>query len=214
MTQDPSGSAESQLNDIPELQERAVVLVKPDGVVRGLVGKIIARFEDAGLKLVGLKLVKISRDFANRHQPESEDWIKGLGQNTLNTYKEHGRDPAKELGTDDALEIGKKVANWNIDFLTSGPIVAMAWEGHSAIKQVRKLVGHTLPIFAVPGTIRGDFSKDSPALANAMKRSVRNVVHASGNKEEAEHELALWFGPEELYAYERTDWTGMFGRIK
>ncbi|MFH0830915.1 MAG: nucleoside-diphosphate kinase [Parcubacteria group bacterium] len=197
-----------------ELTERSVVLIKPDGVMRGIVGEVLARFEKAGLKLVGLRMVKIDRTFANRHLPNTPEWIKGLGDKTLTTYKKYGHDPIKELGTADPTEIGKMVVGWNLDFLTSGPIVAVAWEGHNAMDICRKLVGNTLPVFAPPGTIRGDFAKDSPALANTMKRAVRNVVHASGNKQEAEHELELWFGPEDIHSYERVDWAVMFGQLK
>ncbi|MFO0704498.1 MAG: nucleoside-diphosphate kinase [Candidatus Andersenbacteria bacterium] len=198
----------------PELQERTVVLVKPDGVMRGLIGEVISRFEKAGLKLVALRMVQIDRDFAGRHQPTSEEWMKGIGGKTLSSYEKYGRDAKKELGTNDPLEIGKMVANWNLDYLTSGPIVSMIWEGHNAIDIVRKMIGNTLPVFALPGTIRGDFAKDSPALANAMKRGIRNVVHASGNKEEAANEISLWFGPEDIHEYERADWAAMFGLVK
>lgn len=194
----------------PELTQRSVVLVKPDGVMRGIIGDIISRFERAGLKLVALKMVKITDDFADRHQPSSEEWIKKLGEKTLKSYKKYDRDPIKEVGTDDPLEIGQLVRDWNQEYLTSGPLVAMIWEGHQAIDNVRRIVGDTLPIFAAPGTIRGDFSKDSPALANAMKRSIRNVVHASGDPDEAKNEVALWFGPEEIQNYKRVDWVAMF----
>jgi nucleoside-diphosphate kinase len=196
------------------LAERTLVLVKPDGVMRGIVGDIISRFERAGLKLVGLRMVQINEDFASRHQPSDKEWHKGIGNKTLESYKKYGGDAKKELGTDDPQAIGQMVANWNLEYLTSGPIVAMVWQGNHAIDNVRKMIGHTLPVFAAPGTIRGDFSKDSPALANAMKRGVRNVVHASGKPEEAKSEIELWFGPDEVHDYERIDWLAMFGDIK
>jgi len=198
----------------PELSEKTVVLVKPDGVMRGLVGEVISRFERAGLKLVALRMVQIDKAFAQKHQPTSDEWLEGIGAKTLGSYEKFGRDAKKELGTDDPKEIGELVANWNLEYLTSGPIVSMIWEGHNSIDMVRKMIGNTLPAFAVPGTIRGDFSKDSPALANAMKRGIRNVVHASGNKEEASNEIDLWFGPEDVHEYERADWGAMFGTLK
>jgi nucleoside-diphosphate kinase len=197
-----------------DLTERTLMLVKPDGVARGIVGKIVTRFEEAGLKLVGLKMIQISKDFADRHQPTNEDWIKNLGNNTLKTYAEYKRDPKKELGTTDPLKIGKMIRAWNTDFLTSSPVVAMVWEGNHAVTLVRKMIGSTLPVFAPPGTIRGDFAKDSPALAAAMQRAVRNVVHASGNQKEANYEIDLWFGPEEVYSYDRVDWGAMFGALR
>ena len=190
------------------------MLVKPDGVTRGLVGEIISRVEKSGLKLVGLKMLKISREHAHTHQPNTEEWYKGIGGKTLESYEKYGRNAKKEIGTDDALKIGKMVAEWNIDFLTSGPIVSMVWEGNHAIDAVRKIVGSTMPIFSPPGTIRGDFAKDSPALANAMKRSIRNLVHASGDPKEAAHEIDHWFSPNEINTYERIDWAAMFGEIK
>ncbi|MFO0703034.1 MAG: nucleoside-diphosphate kinase [Candidatus Andersenbacteria bacterium] len=213
MPKKPAASAPS-VHDLPELQERTLMLVKPDGVMRGIVGKVLSRVEESGLKMVGLKLVKITRDFADRHQPSNEDWIKNLGNNTLKSYKENGRDPIKELGTDDPLKIGKMIREWNTDFLTSAPVVAVVWQGNHAVTQVRKIIGSTLPIFALPGTIRGDFSKDSPALSAAMRRAVRNVVHASGNLEEATYEIDLWFDPDDLYDYQRLDWEAMFGQLK
>ncbi len=200
-------------NQVSNLMERTLVLVKPDGVMRGIVGDIIARFERSGLKLVGLKMVRVSKDFANRHQPNTDEWLEGIGKKTLSSYEKYGGDAKKELGTDVPKEIGQLVANWNLDYLTSGPIVAMIWEGNQAIENVRKMVGDTLPVFAAPGTIRGDFSKDSPALANAMKRGIRNVVHASGDPEESKNEVALWFGPEEIHDYKRVDWAAMFEDI-
>ncbi len=196
------------------LGERTLVLVKPDGVMRGIIGEIISRFERSGLKLVALKMVRVGRDFANRHQPNTPEWLAGIGKKTLESYEKYGGDAKKELGTDDPTEIGKLVANWNLDYLTSGPIVAMVWEGNQAIENVRKMVGNTLPIFAAPGTIRGDFSKDSPALANAMKRGIRNVVHASGDPTESKNEVALWFAPEEIQNYQRVDWLAMFEGLK
>ena len=183
----------ASVHQMPELQEKTLVLVKPDGVMRGIIGKIIARFEEAGLKLVGLKMMRISKDFAQEHHPpELEKWLSGMGTKTLEGYRKYGRDPVKEVGTNDPLKIGKMVWEWNTDFLTSGPIVAMVWQGNHAIDNVRKLVGSTLPVFALPGTIRGDFAKDSPALANAMRRGIRNVVHASGDLAEAKYDIEHW----------------------
>jgi nucleoside-diphosphate kinase len=205
---------EKNMPEYKELTERTVVLIKPDGVMRGLVGEILSRFEKAGYKLVGLKMVKVDHDFAKRHLPMTDEWIKGLGQHTIDDFKKYGRNLKKEMGTEDGLEIGKMIAGWLIDYLSSGPIVAIALEGNHAIEIVRKMIGNTLPVFAMPGTIRGDFSKDSPALANAMKRAIRNVVHASGNAAEAKNELELWFGPEDIRTYERIDWAAMFGEFK
>jgi nucleoside-diphosphate kinase len=191
--------------------ERTFVMVKPDGVKRGLVGQIIARFERAGLKLVGLKMVYPSREMVEKHYPSTDEWFKTAGGKTLSSYKELELDPKEHLGTDSALEIGKIIKGWLISFISSSPVVCMVWEGNHAIQNVRRLVGNTLPAKANPGTIRGDFACDSPDLANMKYRPIRNLVHASGDSEEANHEINLWFTEEELYEYERMDETVMYG---
>lgn len=192
-------------------KERTVVLVKPDGVQRGLIGEVIHRFERAGLKIVALKMVWVDKSMAAQHYPESrEELLKGIGRKTLETYEKYGRDPKEEFGNIDPLEIGRMVNRWNIDLITSGPVAAILMEGVHAIDNVRMMVGNTLPTFAQPGTIRGDFSIDSPALANAKKRAVRNIVHASGNPEESKYEEQLWFRKDEIHSYKRSDEDVMF----
>lgn len=192
--------------------ERSVVLIKPDGVKRGLIGELIGRFEKTGLKIVALKMVHVDKDLVAKHYPDSRtEFLRGMGEKTLKTYKEYGMDPNEQLGTMDPLEIGKMVNQWNMEFLSSGPVVAMLLEGVHAIDNVRMITGNTLPVFAAPGTIRGDYSLDSPALANSRKRSVRNLIHASGNREEAAYEMQLWFRENEIQEYKRVDEDVMFG---
>jgi len=193
------------------LKERTLVLVKPDGVKRGITGDIIHRFEKAGLKIAGMKMIWVDNELIARHYPmDREEFLIGMGKKTLETYEKYGKDPNEELGTMDPKEIGKMINKWNIDFLSSGPVVAMVLEGNHAIDNVRRIAGKTLPAFAEPGTIRGDYSVDSPALANEKKRSVHNIVHASGNMEEAKYEIELWFHENELYSYKRADEEVMF----
>lgn len=195
-----------------DIMEKTVVLIKPDGVKRGLIGEAISRFEKIGLKILALKMVWVDKDMVAKHYPESRtELLKGIGEKTLKTYEKYGKDVNEELGTKDPLEIGKMVNSWNIDFLSSGPVIAILLEGVHAIDNTRMAVGDTLPTFATPGSIRGDYSIDSPALANAKKRSVHNIVHASGNVEEAKYEEELWFRREEIYSYKRTDEDVMFG---
>lgn len=186
------------------MKEKTLVLIKPDGVKRHLVGETIKRFEARGLKIVALQMAWPSKDQMDVHYPKDKTWITGLGKNTVKSYKEFEIPSTlkDDYDTEDPYEIGLKVRDWLIDFMTSGPIVKMVIEGLHAIKMVRKIVGQTVPAFAEVGTIRGDFSIDSPDLANMKKRAVKNLIHASGNKEEAEHEITLWFSPEELYSYE------------
>jgi len=181
-------------------KERTLVLIKPDGVQRGLVGEIISRFEKAGLRIVGLGIVKPSRKIMEKHYPKERSWIENLGNNMLKTAEEFNLsvDLQKDYGVKNVYELGLKVREWLIDFMTSGPIVKMVLEGPHAVKVVRKLVGKTVPYFAEPGTIRGDYSIDSPLLANLEQRPVKNLIHASGSLEEAQKEIKLWFRKNEL----------------
>lgn len=191
--------------------ERTLVLVKPDGVKRGVSGDIIHRFERAGLKIIAMKMVWVDKNHVAKHYPDDrEDLIRGMGEKTLSTYAKYGMDPKQLLGTDDALEVGKMINKWNREFLTSGPVIAMVLEGIHAIENVRMMAGNTLPTLAVPGTVRGDLSVDSPAVANTRKRAVRNLMHASGNAAEASYEINLWFKPSELHEYKRADEDVMF----
>ena len=194
-----------------DTMERTFVMIKPDGVKRALVGQIIARFERAGLKLVGLKMVHPTKEMVEKHYPSTENWFTTVGEKTLGAYQELGMNPEEHLGTSSALEIGKIVKGWLVEFISSGPVVCMVWEGNHAILNVRRLVGNTLPIKAAPGTIRGDFTCDSPDLANVKHRPIRNIVHASGDAGEAQHEISLWFTDTELYDYQRVDEEIIYG---
>lgn len=192
--------------------ERTLVLVKPDGVKRALVGEIVSRFEKRGLKITGMKMVWVDEGMVRKHYPTTRnEWVNGIGEKTLKAYADYGTDPKEHLGTMDPHEIGLLVCKWLVDYLTSGPVVAIILEGPHAITAVRKIAGYTYPDTAIPGTIRGDYSIDSPDLANMTKRSGMNLVHASGNSEEAEFEIALWFKKEEIHKYIRTDEGAMFG---
>ena len=152
--------------------EQTLVLVKPDGVERGLIGEIIKRFEQRGLKIVGLKMVSVDPDFSKKHYASHVD---------KNFYK--------------GLE----------EYVTSGPVVAMIIEGLHAVDVVRKIVGDTEPMSASVGTIRGDFAHVSFAYADKEKKSVMNLIHASGNLEDAKDEVALWFSIDEIHSYKRSE---------
>ncbi len=188
------------------MKERTLVVLKPDAVKRGLIGETIRRFERVGLKLVACKMLQVSRELADKHYPLSRrEFIEGMGKKTLENYKDMGVDPIKEMGTDDPYELGKIIREWLVEMITSGPVLAMVWEGPHAVELVRKITGHTLPLKAAPGTIRGDLSFDSSYLANTGKRAIKNLVHASGDKEEAEYEINLWFSEDEIHSYERAE---------
>jgi nucleoside-diphosphate kinase len=190
--------------------EKTLVLIKPDGVKRGLIGETIRRIEQRGLKVIALKMFMATSEQVDEHYPKDPDWIKRLGEKSLKTYEKYNLDPIKELGTDDPAKIGKMVRCWLVDFMTSGPMVKMVIQGVHAVDMVRKLCGNTLPNMAEMGTIRGDYSVDSAALANSGKRAVHNIVHASETPEEAFHELNYWFSPDEIYEYKRVEEDIMF----
>jgi nucleoside-diphosphate kinase len=187
------------------LGERTFVLIKPDAVKRGLFGIICQRFERAGLKIVACKMVFPNREQLDGHFPKSEDWIRGMGEKTLETYQEYEIDSVEIFGTTDPLVIGQKIKEWNYHYLTLGPVIAMVLQGIHAIDTVRKLIGNTLPHKAAPGTIRGDFSINAPDLANMVGSACKNLVHASCNQAETEQEIANWFELTEIFSWERAD---------
>ncbi len=191
-------------------KDQTLILVKPDGLKRGLVGEVIKRFETRGLKLVGIKMMKASVAHTKQHYLPTKEQLEGMGSKTLETLKSSGMDPKKSMGTDSPLEIGKMINEWNFEFLSSGPLVAMVFEGPHAAEMGRKIVGNTLPYKAEIGTLRGDFSVDSPILGNMNKRPVRNIVHASGDAAEAKREIKHWFSVKELFEYNRVDEGIMF----
>lgn len=191
-------------------EERTLILIKPDGVKRGLIGEIIHRIEQRGLKIIALKMFWPTAKDLNKHYPQNEAYLKILGEKSLATYQKFGLNAEKELGTKELLTIGKMVRSWLADFMTSGPSVKIIIQGLHAVEMMRKLVGNTMPAQAEMGTIRGDFSVDSAALANSQKRAVHNLIHASGNITEAEQEIKLWFTPEEIYEYKRIEEDIMF----
>ena len=191
-------------------EERTVVIVKPDGVRRGLVGEIASRFERRGLKIVALEMFSATKTQIDDHYPKEEAWITRLGEKTLSNYQKYGWDAKKELGTDDTMEIGKMVRGWLLDYMTSSPLVKMVVKGIHAVDMVRKIAGPTMPAAAEMGTIRGDFSVDDATAANRDKRAIHNIVHASETPEEAEHEIKFWFAPEEIHEYKRVEEDMMF----
>lgn len=185
--------------------ERTLVLIKPDAVKRGLIGVICQRFEQTGLKIVACKMVFPSRRQLDGHFPKSEDWVMGMGRKTLEFYHEYKINPIEILGTDDPLVIGRKIKEWNYNYLMLGPVMIIVFEGIHAVNAVRKIIGHTLPYKAMPGTIRGDFSINAPDLANLVGSACKNLIHASGTIEEADQEIDNWFNPEEIIIWQRTD---------
>lgn len=186
--------------------QQTYCMIKPDGVMRGLIGDIIKRIETAGLKVVAMKMTVPTAEMVRKHYPMSDEaWVQRLGEKSLSGFDNLDVSPAEILGSDDKTQIGSEVVESLIGYMTSGPVVCMVVEGIQSIDMVRKLAGHTLPFKADVGTIRGDYSVDSPAIANAEKRSIHNLFHASENAEEAANEIKLWFGEEALNSYVRSD---------
>jgi len=183
------------------MSDQTVVLIKPDGVRKGIIGEILGRFERVGLKIVAAKMIWVDKTFVGKHYKDDNTYHKTVGSKTLENYQKYGIDANESLGTKDTVKIGKMVRNWNMEFLSSGPVFALLLEGPDAVLIVRKIVGSTFPSDALPGTIRGDFSLDSAYIANLQKRTTQNVIHASGSKEEAEFEKKLWFKRSEIYSY-------------
>ena len=182
--------------------QRTFCMIKPDGVMRGLVGEIIHRIEKTGLKVVAMKMLTPTEEMVKAHYPVNNE--KGIVR--LGSKAKSGLDglslSAKEVyGTDDEKALGENALAGLIQYMQSGPVVAMVVEGIQSIDMVRKLAGATLPFKAEMGTIRGDFSVDNPIVANVEGRSIHNLFHASEDTEEAEHEIKLWFGGETICDY-------------
>ena len=178
-------------------KEKTLIIIKPDGVQRSLIGEIIQRYERSGLKLVALKILVPTVDQIEKHYLLDPQWPINVGLKALESYKEKGETPPNT----DPKKIGMIVLANLKKYLGSGPVVAMVWQGMHAVSVVRKITGNTEPRSSDVGTIRGDFTIDSYQVADTDSRAVRNLVHASGSPEEADKEIPLWFKPEEVLNY-------------
>jgi nucleoside-diphosphate kinase len=177
------------------MEEKTLVLIKPDGVKKGIAGKIFSRFEDTGLKIIAMKMTRINEEHARKHYVLDDEWARGVFEKTKTVYEKENR-PMKHKTH---LELGTEIQKRNIDFLLEGPVIALVLRGNRAIEIVRKIIGATEPRQAIPGTIRGDFfSVESYSLADTEGRAVRNLVHASDSQASAEREISLWFKEEEI----------------
>jgi nucleoside-diphosphate kinase len=184
--------------------QRSLVLLKPDAVQRGIAGEILARFERAGLKIVGAKLINVDKNVVKKHYKKDAEWHKMIGGYSLRDCEKYGISAMEHFGTENAEEIGKEINSWLYDMMSMGPVFAFVLKGPGAVSKIRKLVGNTYPDEAEPGTIRGDFGLDSVFSSMKRKRSVLNLIHASGTPEEAEDEIKMWFTNEELVDYKRS----------
>jgi len=180
--------------------ERTLIVLKPDAVQRGLIGEIISRIENAGFKIIGMKMVNADKETAGRHYADDEAWLKSVGEKTKKSYAAKGVD-IKE----DALSVGKRIRQQLMDFISMSPTVIICIEGHGVIEKIRIMCGSTAPLNAAPGTIRGDYSFDSYDLSDKSGRPIQNLIHASDSKESAEREIAVWFNEKELHPYQKVD---------
>lgn len=180
-------------------KERTLVVVKPDGIQRTLVGEIVKRYERTGLKLLAMKMVIPTEEMATRHYYEvgGDAWIQEVGRKASAAYEKKGmKSPYASFE-----ENGQAILRSNAKYLSSGPVIAMIWQGNQAVALVRKITGGTEPASSDVGTIRGDFTLDSYAMADIDSRSIRNLIHASGTPDEAEKEIKIWFQEEEILKY-------------
>lgn len=177
-------------------KERTLVILKPDAIQRGLIGEIIKRIENTGLKLVSLKMTMAREEQCWAHYNKDEAWFLQKGEKVLENRKSAGMPIEKE-----AIEYGRDIIGALVNFMTCGPIVPMVFEGNQAVGVVKKLVGSTEPMSSDAGTIRGDYTLDSFELANFDSRAVRNLIHCSDETSEAKREIDIWFKEDEILKY-------------
>lgn len=177
-------------------REKTLVILKPDAIQRGLIGELIRRFENTGLKMVALKMLKATEEQCWSHYNKDDKWFLTKGELLIKNRKDKNLLIEKE-----AIEYGKDIIGGLVKFMTASPLIAMVFTGNQAIGIVKKLVGGTEPLTSDVGTIRGDFTLDSYELSNYDQRAVRNLIHCSDQISEAEREIDLWFKPEEIFGY-------------
>lgn len=177
-------------------QERTCMILKPDAVQRSLIGEIIKRIEQTGLKFTAMKMMVPTREQLVKHYNKDDAWFLEKGTRIANDLKEQGFPVEKE-----PIEYGRDIIEMMVRYLTAAPVVALIAEGNQAVEVVTKLAGSTEPATSDVGTIRGDFTIDSYGHASFENRGVRNLVHCSDSVEEAEREIALWFDDDEVMAY-------------
>jgi len=177
-------------------EERTFVIIKPDGVQRGLIGEIIKRYERTGLKLVGLKFGVVEEKKFWDHYNKDDAWFLKKGTKIAEDKRANNLPVDKE-----PLEYGKDIIRQLVKFMTSGPVLMMVWEGNAAAIVVKKITGDTEPATSDIGTIRGDLTVDSYTIAAVDDRAVRNLIHCSESAEEAKREISIWFTDKEMTEY-------------
>lgn len=190
-------------------QERSLVLLKTDAVQRSLVGEIIKRFEQRGLKIAGLKMVMPSETQLLEHYNKDDAWYQRKGEGIVEDLKAQGRPVEKE-----PIEYGKDIIRTVVHYMTESPVVALVIEGVGAVASVTRTVGTTEPATADIGTIRGDYTIDTFSHATLENRAVKNLIHQSESVEEAEREIKIWFTEDEVHSYVTAQERIMYEAIK
>lgn len=178
-------------------KERTLIVIKPDGLQRTLVGEIIKRYERIGLKIVAMKMLVPTPEHIEEHYTLDPEWRRVTGEKTIASYKAKGEKPP----TENPLEVTDRLLKNLKKYISSGPVIAMVWQGAHSVALGRKIAGGTEPLTSDVGTIRGDYVLDSYQMSDTDDRSIRNLIHASGSVSEAEMEIKHWFKEEELINY-------------
>ena len=179
------------------IDEKTLILLKPDAVARGICGEIISRFERVGLKIAAMKMIFAEKRVLEEHYYKDKQWLAEKGKGIIkNKGYPEDYDPVKA---------GQEIVDGLVNDMRINPVIAMVLEGHNAVEVVRKITGPTNIRDALPGTIRGDYSHDTYDLANRSDRPIITIIHASGSVDEAKNEVRLWFKDEEIHSYSRVD---------
>lgn len=178
-------------------KERTLVVIKPDGIQRTLVGELIKRYEQLGFKLVAMKMMVATPEQVEKHYTLDPEWRRVTGEKTIASYKKKGQEPP----SNDPLEVTERILNNLKKYMSSGPVIAMVWQGAHVVEIIRKVTGGTEPLTSNMGTIRGDYVLDSYVMSDMDGRAIRNLIHASGSIDEAKMEIDHWFKKEELVDY-------------
>lgn len=176
--------------------ERTLIGIKPDGIQRGLIGEIIKRFEQSGMKLVAAKFIAPTKKQVRDHY-YSEEWLVSTGKKTIEDYKKKGINIEKT-----PKEVGMMTFKKLLGYWTNRPTFLTVWQGPNVVEIARKIVGSTSPEAADVGSVRGDYSLESYAMADGLERALYNLIHASGSPKEAEKEIKVWFKKDEILKYD------------
>lgn len=172
--------------------ERTLVIIKPDGVARGLIGQIISRLEQAGLCILDARMTQATEKQIQDHYAEDPEWLENAGGRAVEVLSKKGIDWRVLTGCDTAPDVGRLIRMRLVDYMCSGPIMVLQVTGATAVRKARQIVGTTLPLEAEAGSLRGRFCTDDLVVSFQEKRALHNIVHASGDASEALREIEIW----------------------